>query len=241
MTEMQKIERMFEQIDGNVRIMNGKLDAVVDELKMIKHENARLKEKVKTQEERILQLEREVRKKNIVINGVEDVENEDESEREDKVSTLINKIGVEINMREDIDEIIRVGKYSREKKRPILVKLNKERMRTKILQSTKNLKGTKIWINEDYPRDVRVERKMLVHQMKEARNKGCRAQIRYNKLIINDEVYTAGDIEGEELAKVDQTENETGNRQKRTVSERSPGGDSFEEQMRKITRISQKN
>lgn len=70
--------------------------------------------------------------------------------------------------------------------------------------------------------------------MREARDKGYKAQIKYNKLIINNEIYKEDGMEEEEEIK---SEEKSGNNsQKRKVNERSPGADNFEEQLRKITR-----
>ncbi|CAH1107522.1 unnamed protein product [Psylliodes chrysocephalus] len=132
---------------------------------------------------------------NIIIKGIEDEEQENEKETKDKICIILQEMGVKIAVKEDIDEVRRMGKYNIERKRPIIVKLNRKSTRTMILQKTRSLKGTNIWIDEDYPKEVQEERRKLIIKMKEARNKGHKAQLRYNKLIINDELYREKDTD----------------------------------------------
>lgn len=236
---MERIEKMFQQIEMNMKQMNDKFDAFTLEMNQMKDENKKLKEKVAQQEGRITYLERETRKNNIIIKGVVDEENENTNKTEEKVANIIQKIGTDINVKEDLEQTRRIGKYIKDKKRPILVKVIRGNKKVQILQNARKLKGTDIWIDEDYTKEVVEERKMLIPHMKEARNKGHRAQLKYNKLIINDEIYRANDFTNkEELIKEGRTENTS---MKRTVTERSPEGTSFEEQLRKITRTGRKN
>lgn len=238
MGDMERIEGMFKSIEVGMRGINTKLDDVILEMKQVKEENKKLKEKLVEQDERISSLEREVRKKNIVMKGIIDKENEKESETNEKIREVVQKIGVDFDLKEDLDEARRIGRFNPQKNRPILIKLTRESTRLMILKKAKLLKGTDVWIDEDYPKEVQEERRRLIPQMKEAREKGYRAQVRYNKLIVNGEIYRANAF-GEE-----ETEGEGGsgsNSVKRTVYERSPEGDKFGDQLRKISRINQKN
>lgn len=239
MSEFERIEKMFQKIDENINLVNAKLDKVVQEMKQVKEENRKLKSVVAEQEKRIDNLEREVRRKNVVIKGVMDEEEESENKTKEKITTILQKMGVNVDMNMDIEEIRRIGSYVKDRKRPILVKLTKERAKILILQNARNLSGTDIWIDEDFSKTVQEERKALIPHLKEERKKGNRAYLRFNKLIVNGEAYTVKDtIRGEEVGKNITNEN---NSQKRTVTERSPEGSSFEGQIRKITRKLQKN
>lgn len=239
MTDMERIERMFQQIDGNMKNINTKMDAMVLEVRQIRGENEKLKKMVAKHEERIDDLEREIRKKNLVIRGVEDEEGESESETRGKIATIMQKIDTNIDMNREIEQIRRIGSYNGDRKRPILVKLIKENTKFALLRNARRLKGTDVWIDEDFSREVQDERRLLVPHLKEARNKGYRAHLKYNKLIVNNEVYRAGDVGVTEgLEKGMSIENIS---QKRTLSDRSPDGATLEEQVRKVTRTYQKN
>lgn len=237
MADMDKIAGMFQQIDGNMKQMNRKMDVLMMELKQIKDENKRLSKKVEEQEDRIGRLERAVRSKNIVIKGIADEERENENLTKEKIDRVIQKIGVNVEIERDIDEIGRIGKFEEGKKRPILVKLLKESTKSKILKNAKQLKGTTIWIEEDFPKNIQEERRTLIPRLKEARNRGHRAVLKYNKLIVDGEIYRGGE-EGQ-WKEVEQEEDEEGARSagmKRTVEIRSPEGDSTNDHTRKITK-----
>ncbi|VEN42895.1 unnamed protein product, partial [Callosobruchus maculatus] len=188
---MEGIAGVLKQIKESIKQMNEKLDSVVLEIKRMAEENKELKDRVKGQEERIERLEREIRKKNIVMKGVADETTENYEETSGKIVTILQKMGVSINAKEDIEEVRRLGRYNSERDRPILVKFMKEPTKFTILKNTRNLKGTNVWIDEDYPKEVREDRRKLIPELKEARNRGYRATLRYNKLVINGDIYKA--------------------------------------------------
>lgn len=73
--------------------------------------------------------------------------------------------------------------------------------------------------------------------MKEARSKGHKALIKYNKLILDNEVYNK---EGKDLPTQQQQQKEKSGEKstsiKRLLSERSPKEDMLQAQLRKITK-----
>ena len=111
--------------------------------------------------------------------------------------------------------------------------MQKWNKKLKIVRQAKNLKGTDIWIGDDYPKKVQEERKNLIPYLKRARQEGKNASIRYNKLIINGSEYAIECCEDEE--------SERKNENKRTMSERSPENDKTEQHLRKIKLTVKKN
>ncbi|KAK4876853.1 hypothetical protein RN001_009359 [Aquatica leii] len=94
-----------------------------------------------------------------------------------------------IDIKADTDQARRIGGYSKDKKRPIHVKLTKESTKLAILQIAKKLKGSDIWIDQDYTKETQEERRRLIPHLKEARKKGFKAQLKFNMLIVNDQIY----------------------------------------------------
>ena len=92
-----------------------------------------------------------------------------------------------------IERVHRVGKpstatddiHGRQRPRPLMVKFLRIKTRDTILSKSKMLKGSNIFINEDYPDSVRQKRKELLPKMKAARERGDIAFLRYDKLIIH--------------------------------------------------------
>ncbi|CAH0546854.1 unnamed protein product [Brassicogethes aeneus] len=105
-TGFQKIENMFAQINVKLQAMDDKLEYLVTENERRKEENKEMKKQILNQEFRIAALERETKRKNIIIREVED------KKKTTNVSTqIVQKLGVTIKKEVDIDEAKRIGKY----------------------------------------------------------------------------------------------------------------------------------
>lgn len=232
MTDMEKIQEMFVQIQTRMQAMDSKMGTIITEIDNIRQENRELKGKVEKQQERIESLEREIRRKNLIFRGVQDSGKEDAKDTKRKVIEVIRQIGVEIDPETDIDEIMRMGRIQTGRTRPIIMKMTTREKKFEILKHAKELQGTKIWIDEDYPREIQEERRQLIAKLRELKDQGHRAKIRYNKLIVNGEIY---EVKNAEVTKMAHDPNQREN--KRTVSERSPQGSGLEEQLRKVSRI----
>lgn len=231
-TDFQKIEKMFLQINDKLQAMDDKLGYLVIENEQRKEENEKMREKIINQEFKIAALERETKRKNIIIRGVEDKENESRDETTKVSAQIVQKLGVTINKEVDIDEAKRIGKYKADGQRPIVLKLTTGTKKAEILRNSKGLKGSKIWLDEDYTKEVQEERKILIPQLKEAREKGNKAQLKYNKLIINNVIYESKDFKNMEKNENEQDPNE----KKRTISERSPQSTTETGQVAKISK-----
>lgn len=233
---MEQINEMLKKINENLQgldnKMNTRFDQVITEIASVKKENVELSKKVEEQGKIIESLEREIRKNNLVIKGIPEEEGEREEDTRNKMMEMAAKIGVKIDQEMQIDDIRRMGRYKPKETRPILLKLTTRQKKMEILKQAKELKGTNIWIDEDYTKKVQEERKALIPHLKEARQHGYKAILRYNKLIINNEVY---EIENLQPAKetIEQREEEDKREGKRKVNERSPG-DTLDQQERKI-------
>lgn len=228
---MERIEEMFAGLSGQMKLMDNKLEHIMSDNAGLREENQRLKAQLSQQGKLIESLDREMRRKNLIIKGVRDKDEENREGAKEETEKILQKIGVNINMATEIDEIKRLGKYREGRQRPILIRLTTGNGKMRILQKSKELKGTNVWIEEDYTKETQEERRRLIPHLKEARRQGFRAQLRHDKLLIDDKIYEAKELEEIELAsdRMDQRKN------KRTVSERSPNGGTEQENTKKIT------
>lgn len=99
--------------------------------------------------------------------------------------------------------------------------------------NTNKLKGTNIWINNDYSKKVQEERTKLVKHVKEARGKGERAFLKYNKLVINGKEYTLDEFGSKGRGRTGTI--------KRTLADRSPLNEDEKERTKKTTGAFSKN
>jgi chromosome segregation ATPase len=144
--EMEEIRNMFRQIDEKVTTVDRKIDKNAKEMVCLRQQNEKLKRNIKEQEERLGMIEREIKRNNIIIQGMVDQEREDHVETREKVQEVLRKIGADlVNANTEIVEVRRIGTYETRKKRPILIKLRTRQSKLLILKRTKNLKGKKIY------------------------------------------------------------------------------------------------
>lgn len=210
MSEMRKMMEMLKEIKDEI-------SKVRNDVALFKIENTKLQERVQIQEKQIEYLEREAKKKNLIIKGIKDTERETYIKREEEIVKLMKTIGVKMGT-DSIDMTYRIGRFNPEKERPIVVKLTYEKSKYEILRNAKNLKGSNVWIDEDFTQKTQDERRTLIPMMKEIRSEGKTVVLRYNKLIVDGKVYTG---------EVNRNTNKYG---KRSINEWSPGNDMLEKE-----------
>lgn len=135
------------------------------------------------QESRIDNIDRQLRMRNIIIQGVEE-EEKGYFELELLVQNVLKQIiGMEIKI-EEIDFARRIGQKSTNKTRPILVGLLTWRVKLLILKNRRQSNSKTMYITEDFPTKVLEIRKNLKKQQEEEQKAGNIAFIRYDKLIV---------------------------------------------------------
>lgn len=141
-----------------------------------------LQQKVDKQEQRLELLERQIRKRNLVIFGLAEQEH-NYSELENMVIDFTAKHLSILISHNEIQELKRIGKKS-QNPRPIVLSLTTLGKKIAILQKKKLLKDTNYYIKEDYPPQVLEKRRQLQEQLKSERQRGVKAMIKYDKLVI---------------------------------------------------------
>lgn len=241
---LREIKEKLDRMEERDQRTENKLDELQKEMQAIKAVNEQLTKenrylKIKnTQHERLIEeMNREIKKRNIIIHGLEDQEEESELQLSEKIRVVIRDMGIKIEMEKETVETRRLGKYRTGKTRPIQVEFGKWEKKMEILKGTKNLRGKNIYI-EDYSKAMQEIRKQLIIHRNKIRTQGHHVLLRYNKLIINGEDFYLEQLEeiGKELeseSKKEETPKEkTGGR---TISERSPD-EELQERLCKITK-----
>lgn len=130
-------------------------------------------------------LEGQSRRNNLVFDGIEESPDEGWAESEEKVKALLV---AKLQLPGDI-ELERAHRMAGRKDfttgrpRPIMAKFLRFKDRSAVLERARKLKGTNIFINEDFTEAVRQKRRDLMPALKAARDRGEIAYIRYDKLI----------------------------------------------------------
>ena len=158
-----------------------------EESKSITHEKKvkEVNDKLKDLENKTDDLENRCRRNNLCFDGVREEANESWSTTENKIKEIIS---TKFNIQTDeftIERAHRVGKqYTSDKPRPIVAKFNNYKVKESIMKNKKGLKGSNVYIREDFSQKVLARRKELLPKMYEERKNGNIAFLRYDKLVV---------------------------------------------------------
>lgn len=156
-----------------------KLQNAESTITILKEENKVLKKQQK-------QFSREVKRNNILIFGIDELENEDLY----NITKQFIKTNLNVNIENsEIDHIYRFGAS-----RSIVVKLLSFHKKIEILKNGYLLKETEYSITSDLIKEDREEQKLLRKYHKEAKIQGKDSKIKHNKLIINNTTYSIYDL-----------------------------------------------
>lgn len=161
-------------------------------LKKIDEQNIKLnllESKYNKLEIRCINLERHYRKNNILIFGLEIPENKN------LLHYTVEKLNalLEVNILvSDINNLYHLR--PNDKGTPIKVEFVTYIKKIEILKNANKLKGTRIFIAQDFCLEDRQDNKVLNEHYKLARSKNCYAKIKGKTLQINDEVYTLAQL-----------------------------------------------
>lgn len=172
-------------------------------------ENNELQEKVNTLENKVDQLEAQSRRDNLLFYGLPETPKRDGEgnfisetwkDCEAKVKDFIKE---KLGLSDSDIEIERAHRINtKNKPRPIIAKFSHHKVKESVLSAAKLLKNTPFSISEDFTKRVRDARRELIPFMTKAREEGKRANLRYDKLVI-DRVSYKYSPHGKKLIKLD--------------------------------------
>lgn len=133
-------------------------------------------------------LENRSRRNNLVIYGINEEVDEDWKSLEAIVKQEVFQkvLGIEVK---SLQRIRRVGKYHKERHRPIVLRLYDFAEKTRILSCCSKLKGTKIAISEDFSKIVCDTRQKLWHSAAQDRAEGLKVSLIYDKLKVDGKLF----------------------------------------------------
>ncbi|CAH1153922.1 unnamed protein product [Phaedon cochleariae] len=140
-------------------------------------------------EERNLTLERQLKKNNIIVFGLNQTP---ENLLEQTLANLNNLLGLNLQ-KHDINNLYEIGKH--EGNKGVLIQFVSFLNKKNIFKNIAKLKNTKISIVNDLCPQDREKQKVLVKHLKAARENNKKARIRGFKLEINDKLYSVEELE----------------------------------------------
>ena len=172
----EKAERKTEELHGDWKGLKNEVNVLGSQMQEVKKELVRIDT-----------IEKELRSRNVVIYGI------DSKHMENKYDTIYRLMEIlinQLNMRIDeevIDNCFWLGR--RNGRRPLLVKFTRVYIRDEVLNRSRLLKGSRIWVEQDYDFGTIKTRRELLPYLREARRNGKRATLRGNKLKLENQLY----------------------------------------------------
>ncbi|XP_070564484.1 uncharacterized protein [Ptychodera flava] len=176
------------------------MEDAIDEVRQTAEGNKERLKKMESLEDDVIRIEIEMKKlqtakaemedrskrNNLVFRGVREDENETWEETEQKVKSLLSE---KMNITDDI-EFERVHRMSTGTRasanstgRPIVAMCSKYKDKEKILSKGKNLRGTDIFVEQQFSMETNFIRKKLFGKRKELVQQGIRAFVNYKKIV----------------------------------------------------------
>lgn len=144
-------------------------------------ERQKLWEKIENMEIKMETQEKEKKKNNIVIRGLEV---RAEENLENKVEEFLSK---EVKVNVKLIEAYKIGRH--EGKQPIIAKVQSWKQKADVMSNKRNLKGKKIYIDNDLTVKEMIIQKKIREVANEEVKMGSKVRIGYQKVIINNKLY----------------------------------------------------
>ncbi|CAL8088371.1 unnamed protein product [Orchesella dallaii] len=177
----KKVDDLTKSVKNNSIVQNGRLEK-------IESENLELKSKLTNLQRENEALQSELREKNLILCGVEDLENESESQLLNKVCEVFKKITLPVdgNIKIRPDKAFRINKFSADKIRNIKVKFSTISERDVIFRNRDNAPDP-ISIKPDTPYTIRRDHAILKKKENELRQLGqeCSVNMKTRQMFTN--------------------------------------------------------
>ena len=179
MISREDFEKAISNFNKKIKKMENEITNVKEELAEVKLERDDLKSTVLEIRGRIEIEEKQKKRKNIIIHGLNTPET---SNLEEEVKEVVNKLKIKI----DIKNIKKIGSTNNG---PICVRIPSEADRVKVFKNCFKLKEFKISITPDYTKKTMADRKILNIKRLELIQKGKAPKLKNDKLFCEKECY----------------------------------------------------
>ena len=183
----------FDKIEHKLESVASKMENTIEEQTKMKAENKKLTKQVKDLEDKVSYLEGQSKRNNLLFHGVPERKDETWEECEVAVRKILEeKLGMEEAWSEsdiEIERAHRVGKFTKDKIRPIVVKFANFKHRSLVFKNKSKLQKSNYRIQEQFSDKITQERRSFQPLIEKAIGEEKRFYVRYNKLIVDDVVY----------------------------------------------------
>lgn len=184
-SSMQELSAQYAALHQGVKDLREEVGTLRKENNELMKKNSELMSKIDQLERKTDDLEGRSKRNNLIFYGVPRDSNETNEQCEGRLQDLITD---KLEMTRTV-EFDRVHRLNNKPDSPIIARCCFYKDRVQILKAKRNLKGTNVFIGEDFSFRVReIRRKLSVH-LKTARNNGRKATMVFDHLFIDDKKY----------------------------------------------------
>ena len=182
--DLANVKHSIEHTQKDVDDINVKVKESTVQLGEIKKETEALDLQLQTMLKQVDYIDNQGRRNNLRFDGINETPTETWEQTEIKVKDLLSaKLQLDPTNVE-IDRAHRIGSRFGDKPRTIVARFLKYKDKSNILTNAKKLKGTGVFINEDFSDRVAKIRKDLWPRVKDEREKGNIAYINFDRLVV---------------------------------------------------------
>lgn len=171
----------------------------------IQLEHEKLQQENKVLKQRLLQIEGQSRRSNLLFDGIAEIQDETWEKTEEILKTFLkNKLDIQENI--DFERVHRLGTVENtadntnndesKKPRTIIARFSWFKQRDLVWKARTKLNKSNVWITEDFPPEIKRERQILFPIYRSAYNtpgvNTC--SLKVNKLFINNKKYTVDNL-----------------------------------------------
>lgn len=176
----------FESLKKTVNVMQNEIDGLRTEVDTLERhnrelweENQYLNDTMESMGKNLNLIDTQMRRNNLIVFGLSKEETDSKGCMK-VVSELLNgKMGVRDV---EIEHAHRLGKGTNS---PVLIKCRRSEDKKNILKAKLKLKGTKVYIDEDYSQNTREVRRILIGKMKEMKEQGKEVKLKHDHLVVD--------------------------------------------------------
>lgn len=179
--KMEKIQEMFEKMMGEIKDIKTEIVEVKknqEKMDIVIQENRELKKQVEKLEQRVENMEKESKKRNLIVTGIK-MDTNDNVTLKKAMETFTSKV---LNVEAKIKSAKKIGENI------CLMEMESMEEKIKIMKvknQLKHFKEERVYINDDLTEKERGIQKIIRGKEKEERSKGKNTKVGYQKLIVN--------------------------------------------------------
>lgn len=181
--DMQEVKSAVNNVQQEVKALNEKIYELEIENESLSLRNSHLTRQLEMMQKTTEQLDARSRRNNIIIHGVPRQSEETGKMCEEAVRDVIRqKLKITDNVQ--LEDARRLGQSDNA---PIAVTFLRHQDKVKVMSERRQLKGSNIFLNDDYTKSVREKRKELRKEMNDLKKRGHSVRMVYDRLVMEGE------------------------------------------------------